>query len=307
MEKKVNIIYVIIINLGVGKTTLFNFLKNKYNNNNLGVSFMLGKQSSFISEINDDSFDCLRLFFLINSSNCKEEQLIICLRLYYSDFTPNFFITPQAILLLYDITSKESLDSTIKYYNDLIQGKKFTNAKFILVGNKCDLIGEEIEENKENEKENKIEENKENEKYKEDEKNESKEREKNEEENLEKEKIKLDGIIQIKKELKINNHLFDKEIIDKQSFSLTKEISGLNGFYLEDLLNETALLLFSLVKDKETTINDLYQIEGDSIFIENKLEIDNRQKSYHDLEYKKEINKINKSNNKNCCFMCGIF
>ena len=335
LEKKVNIIYVIIINLGVGKTTLFNFLKNKYNNNNnLGISFILGKQSSFISDINDDSFDCLRLFFLINSPNCKEQQLIICLRLYYSDFTPNFFITPQAILLLYDITSKESLDSTIKYYNDLIQGKKFTNVKFILVGNKCDLIGEKIEENKENNKENgkedkieenkenkkedkieenkenkkedKIEENKVNEKYKEDEKNERKEKEKSEE-NLENEKIKSDGTSQRQKELEINNHLFNKEIIDKQSFTFTKEISGLNGFYLEDLLNETALLLFSLVKDKETAINDLYQIEGDSIFIENKLEIDNRQKSYHDLEYKKEINKINKSNNKNCCFMCGIF
>ena len=307
LEKKVNIIYVIIINLGVGKTTLFNFLKNKYNNNNnLGISFILGKQSSFISDINDDSFDCLRLFFLINSPNCKEQQLIICLRLYYSDFTPNFFITPQAILLLYDITSKESLDSTIKYYNDLIQGKKFTNVKFILVGNKCDLIGEKIEENKENGKEDKIEENKVNEKYKEDEKNERKEKEKSEE-NLENEKIKSDGTSQRQKELEINNHLFNKEIIDKQSFTFTKEISGLNGFYLEDLLNETALLLFSLVKDKETAINDLYQIEGDSIFIENKLEIDNRQKSYHDLEYKKEINKINKSNNKNCCFMCGIF
>ena len=307
LEKKVNIIYVIIINLGVGKTTLFNFLKNKYNNNNnLGISFILGKQSSFISDINDDSFDCLRLFFLINSPNCKEQQLIICLRLYYSDFTPNFFITPQAILLLYDITSKESLDSTIKYYNDLIQGKKFTNVKFILVGNKCDLIGEKIEENKENGKEDKIEENKVNEKYKEDEKNERKEKEKSEE-NLENDKIKSDGTSQRQKELEINNHLFNKEIIDKQSFTFTKEISGLNGFYLEDLLNETALLLFSLVKDKETAINDLYQIEGDSIFIENKLEIDNRQKSYHDLEYKKEINKINKSNNKNCCFMCGIF
>ena len=307
LEKKVNIIYVIIINLGVGKTTLFNFLKNKYNNNNnLGISFILGKQSSFISDINDDSFDCLRLFFLINSPNCKEQQLIICLRLYYSDFTPNFFITPQAILLLYDITSKESLDSTIKYYNDLIQGKKFTNVKFILVGNKCDLIGEKIEENKENGKEDKIEENKVNEKYKEDEKNERKEKEKSEE-NLENDKIKSNGTSQRQKELEINNHLFNKEIIDKQSFTFTKEISGLNGFYLEDLLNETALLLFSLVKDKETAINDLYQIEGDSIFIENKLEIDNRQKSYHDLEYKKEINKINKSNNKNCCFMCGIF
>ena len=307
LEKKVNIIYVIIINLGVGKATLFNFLKNKYNNNNnLGISFILGKQSSFISDINDDSFDCLRLFFLINSPNCKEQQLIICLRLYYSDFTPNFFITPQAILLLYDITSKESLDSTIKYYNDLIQGKKFTNVKFILVGNKCDLIGEKIEENKENGKEDKIEENKVNEKYKEDEKNERKEKEKSEE-NLENDKIKSDGTSQRQKELEINNHLFNKEIIDKQSFTFTKEISGLNGFYLEDLLNETALLLFSLVKDKETAINDLYQIEGDSIFIENKLEIDNRQKSYHDLEYKKEINKINKSNNKNCCFMCGIF
>ncbi len=199
-----------------------------------------------------------------------------------------------------------------------------------MVGNKCDLIGEKkeekeihvkkiIDEEKEKDEEKKNDERRKVEENKEKNKNEEKEKfEKNEneikktenskkiEENLEKDKNNSCCADIIKNESEINR-LYFKEIIDKQNFTLTKDISGLNGFYLEDLLNETALLLYSLVKDIETATNDLYQIEGDSVIIENKLEIDNRQKSYHDLEYKKEINKINKPNNKNCCLLCGIF
>ena len=73
------------------------------------------------------------------------------------------------------------------------------------------------------------------------------------------------------------------------------------------MLNETALLLYKYVKNMESATSVLYQLEGDSIIIENKLDINNRQKSYHDVEYKKEVNKINKQNNKICCFICNIF
>ena len=81
-------------------------------------------QSSFISEKDDDLFNCIRLFFLITLPK-KNKQLIICLRLYDSELNKNFFIVPQAIFLLYDITSKDSFDSVVKFYNDLKNEKKY--------------------------------------------------------------------------------------------------------------------------------------------------------------------------------------
>ena len=91
----------------------------------------------------------MRLFFLLNLIN-KNKQLIICLRLYDSHLSKTFFITPQAMILLYDITSKESFESVINYYNNIKDDKKYINIKCILVGNKIDLIDEEKEENEKN-------------------------------------------------------------------------------------------------------------------------------------------------------------
>ena len=112
-------------------------------------------------------------------------------------------------------------------------------------------------------------------------------------------------IIKDKIEILIKNNY--KEIIDKEHFDLTKEISGLNGFYLEDLLNETVLMLYKMVKNLENSTIEFCNLEGDSTIIENKLEINRGQNSYHDLDYKKDIKKINKSNNKSCCLICEIF
>ena len=103
---KVNILKLLIkiyINIGVGKKTLLNCIKTRYQNNNLYTSFAFTKQTSFISEKEDDSIDCVRLFFLLNLVN-KNKQLIICLRLYDSQLSKTFLITPQAIILLYDIS-----------------------------------------------------------------------------------------------------------------------------------------------------------------------------------------------------------
>ena len=280
----------IYINIGVGKKTLLNCIKTRYQNNNLYTSFAFTKQTSFISEKEDDSIDCVRLFFLLNLVN-KNKQLIICLRLYDSQLSKTFLITPQAIILLYDITSKESFDNVINYYNDIKDDKKYINIKCILVGNKIDLIDEEKEENEKNN---------ENEEKNKNELNEQKKKENELEEINEKE-------IEKEEKNKINNINYYKHITEKENFDLLKDISGLNGFYLEDLLNETALLLYKNVKEMENVPNYLYQLERDSIVIENKLDINDRQKSYHDIEYKKEVNKINKSNNKICCMMCNIF
>ena len=135
-------------NLGVGKKTLLKMIKNKYEISNLYTSFVLTKQpSSYISEKEDDVFDCIRLFFLINLVN-KNKELIISLRLYDSDISNNFLVNPQAFFLLYDLTSKESFDVIMKYYDELKNDKKYTNAKYILVGNKIDLVENEKENNK---------------------------------------------------------------------------------------------------------------------------------------------------------------
>ena len=257
-------------------------IKTRYQINNFYTSFALAKQSlSYISEKEDEVFDCIRLFFLINLVN-KNKELIISLRLYESGLSKNFLVNPQAFLLLYDITSKGSFDVLLKYYNEIKNDKKYTNAKYILVGNKIDLI--------ENEQEN--------------DKNLVKEKTENTENNLKEKGIELKE----KNDLNaINNMNYYKEAIEKENFDLSKNISGLNGFYLEDLLNETALLLYKYVKNMKNATSVLYQTEGDSIIIENKLDIDKRQTSYHDVEYKKEVNKINKQNNKICCFVCNIF
>lgn len=227
-------------------------------------SFSLVRQSSITSEKENESFDCINLFFSINLIN-KNKKIIISLKFYCSCLSKNIFITPQAIILLYDITSKESFESVIKYYIELKKDKNYMNIKYILVGNKIDLFDEENDEKKENKE---------------------------------------------KKKKNINNEIdfiYYKQIIDKENFDLIKNISGLNGFYLEDLLKETAIIFYNLVKLMENASNELYQIEGDSVIIENKLEYDKRQTSYHDIDYKNEVNKINKSNNKNCCLICNIF
>ena len=256
-----------------------------------------------MSEKDDDIFDCIRLYYLINLKN-KNKQIIICLRLYNSEFTDNFFVTPQAIFLLYDITSKDSFDCVIKYYKDLIKDNKYKNIKYILLGNKIDLINEEIEEKETKENNEEIcnkDENK-------DEDNDENEKNQMEIEQIDEKNINIENEFKINKGQNKNiNKNYYKEIIDKENFDLTKEISGLNGFYLEDLLNETALMLYKMVKKLENSTIEFSNLEGDSTIIENKLEINRGQNSYHDLDYKKDIKKINKSNNKPCCLICEIF
>ena len=140
-----------------------------------------------------------------------------------------------------------------------------------------------------------------------DENNDENEKNQMKNEQIEEENININEIKTNKGQNKNINKKYYKEIIDKEHFDLTKEISGLNGFYLEDLLNETALMLYKMVKNLENSTIEFSNLEGDSTIIENKLEIIRGQNSYHDLDYKKDINKINKSNNKSCCLICEIF
>lgn len=239
---------------------------------------------------------CIRLYYLVNLIN-KNKQLIICLRLYDSELAQDFSIVPQAIILLYDITSNESFDSVIDYYNKSKNDIKNKDVKYILVGNKIDLIEEEDEEQNSKNEENKSQE-------KEINKEKSNELKNDDPNNNQHDNSNNNQNIKI---TNLNNKININKIKEKENFDIVKEISGLNGFYLEELLDEIACILYkSVIELERSSKEEQYQIEEDSNIIDNKYVIDNRQ-SYYNKEYKEEVNKINKSNIKKCCLFCNIF
>ena len=209
----------------------------------------------------------------------------------------NIFLTiPNSIFLLYDKTSEESFNIISSYYEELIQINKFDNTKFVLVGNKKDLIDEEEEKVEEDDSkednniidnENKDNENKDNEK-KDNENNENRENEKN------KKYLNLSD--------KIKNYCKEKNIM------LYKEISGLSGEGVKDLFEDAIkLLLFdisNIKEDKKPFDVSLSAYKG----IEDEFNLSTDKKSYHSDEYKKEINRINKKRKVYlCCYRCTIF
>ena len=177
--------------------------------------------------------------------------------------------------MLYDITSEESFEIISSYYEKLIENKKYEKTKFILVGNKKDLIHEE-EENKEND------ENEENEKEEKEEKEENKK-------NL------------LNLENKVKNYCKEKKIF------LNKEISGLNGEGVMELFEEAIKLLYHDITNMEEDAKEFGSSLSFYKNIEDELNLSPTEQSYHSNEYEKEINKINKKKTYFCCARCEIF
>ena len=94
--------------------------------------------------------DCTILFYRIS---IEHKHLIVCLRIYINELYNIIFTMPNSIFLLYDITSEESFKSISLYYKNSINNKKYENIKFVLVGNKKDLISE-VDESEENSSKN---------------------------------------------------------------------------------------------------------------------------------------------------------
>ena len=283
-------------------------LNNSINSNNIPL------KSSFASNASDEPINCHRVYYNANNS---EKNVIICLKIYESDLINSYFITPQILFLLYDLTSKKSFTHLMEYYNAFKNDKKYSNVKFVLIGNKNDLIHEDHknEEEKEEEKEElekvmngKKEEKKEEEKQeKKDENEEKKEKEvkneenikENQDENENSKNIKNDGTIKDNKE-------YFKSIIDNEKFEIVKEISGLNGYGLADLFNEVITELYIEIENIETSTKELDGLE-ESHYFEGDLDIE-RKRSYYDIAYKKEIHKINRIKNKSrVCLNCEIY
>ena len=198
--------------------------------------------------------------------------MIICLRIYISELNTIFITIPNSIFLLYDITSEQSFEIISNYYQKLVENKKYEKTKFILVGNKKDLIHEE-DENKEND--------------------ENDENEKEEKEGSKKNLINFEN--------KVKNYCKEKKIL------LNKEISGLNGEGVMELFEEAIKLLYNDITNLEEDAKEFDTSLSFSKNIEDELNLSSTGQSYHSNEYKKEIIKINKKRICFCCPRCVIF
>jgi len=153
-----------------------------------------------------------------------------------------------------------------------VENKKYEKTKFILVGNKKDLIHEE-DENKEND--------------------ENDENEKEEKEGSKKNLINFEN--------KVKNYCKEKKIL------LNKEISGLNGEGVMELFEEAIKLLYNDITNLEEDAKEFDTSLSFSKNIEDELNLSSTGQSYHSNEYKKEIIKINKKRICFCCPRCVIF
>lgn len=244
----------------------------------LDLSNLSSLKSTLISGLNEEMPNsCVRLFYRITSEN---NILIICLKIYINELNRIFITQPNMIFLLYDKTSELSFEKLSEYYENLIKNKNYENTKFILVGNKKDLINEEIEED----------ENKKQEGNKEKQKDEIMDNQNNESRQS---LLNLDE--------KINNYYKDKDII------LKNEISGLTGEGVMQLLEESINILFNDIKSMEEDAKEFDVSLSFSQNIEKELNFSSSGQSYHSNEYKKEVNKINKKRRVFlCCHRCSI-
>ena len=244
----------------------------------LDQSYLSSLKSTLISGLNEEMPNsCVRLFYRITSEN---NNLIVCLKIYINELNRIFITQPNMIFLLYDKTSELSFEKLSEYYENLIKNKNYENTKFILVGNKKDLINEEIEED----------ENKKQEGNKEKQKDEIMDNQNNESRQS---LLNLDE--------KINNYYKDKDII------LKNEISGLTGEGVMQLLEESINILFNDIKSMEEDAKEFDVSLSFSRNIENELNFSSSGQSYHSNEYKKEVNKINKKRRVFlCCHRCSI-
>ena len=62
----------------------------------------------------------------------------------FKSLIPSYIKDSQAIVVVYDITSRESYNSVEKWMQDARELRDVDQALIILAGNKADLVGEEV-------------------------------------------------------------------------------------------------------------------------------------------------------------------
>lgn len=128
---------VLIGNTAVGKTSLFKKLTTgEFTEKNISTIGMDKKSLSTEIEVNENNQMVKKQIDISLVDTAGEER--------FRAITKNYFKESDGILLLYDVTNKESfknVESWIDSIHDSIGNHKNSKYEIILIGNKVDLIG----------------------------------------------------------------------------------------------------------------------------------------------------------------------
>ena len=150
----INYKFILLGNPGVGKSSIFRYLSSGCFKADTISTIGVDKKTLYYSyEIEE----------LLKKKKIKRVKKDFTISLFdtsgqerYRAITRNYYKSAEGILLLYDITNRnsfESVESWIEQIKSSISGKLQSDYLIILIGNKLDLVKENITERKVTEKE----------------------------------------------------------------------------------------------------------------------------------------------------------
>ena len=150
----INYKFILLGNPGVGKSSIFRYLSSGCFKADTISTIGVDKKTLYYSyEIEE----------LLKKKKIKRVKKDFTISLFdtsgqerYRAITRNYYKSAEGILLLYDITNRnsfESVESWIEQIKSSISGKLQSDYLIILIGNKLDLVKENISERKVTEKE----------------------------------------------------------------------------------------------------------------------------------------------------------
>ena len=138
-DSKIEYKVVLIGNSAVGKTSLFKKLTTgEFNEKNISTIGMDKRSLSTEIEVNENNTLVKKQMDISLVDTAGEER--------FRSITKNYFKESDGILLLYDVTNKESFKNVeiwIHSIHDSLGNHKDSKYEIILIGNKVDLIGVE--------------------------------------------------------------------------------------------------------------------------------------------------------------------
>ena len=146
MEKKndnINYKFILLGNSGVGKTSIFRYLYtgvfSEHNISTLGIEKRNLYYSYEIEGKDKDKGKKIKKNFVITLFDTAGQEK-------FRAITLNYYKSTDGILLMYDITDRESFDAVETWIDQIKQsigGKGESKYVIILVGNKLDLVNED--------------------------------------------------------------------------------------------------------------------------------------------------------------------
>ena len=150
----INYKFILLWNTGVGKSSIFRYLSSGCFKADTISTIGVDKKTLYYSyEIEElqkkKKIKRVKKDFTISLFDTSGQER-------YRAITRNYYKSAEGILLLYDITNRnsfESVESWIEQIKSSISGKLQSDYLIILIGNKLDLVKENISERKVTEKE----------------------------------------------------------------------------------------------------------------------------------------------------------